>query len=188
MSPLPCQKVCGGTREAFRIRRTLFARQCSRSCEIVLSVWGYQSSTPYPQTRRPHRKPSCVISFRALPAIGVNIKKLILATFVITACYADLRPGSEFELLLGTFVIAACHADLHQNGDFWLLLATSVITTCYTDLKPGVHQNIDLCLLLATFVICDHSLLFGTEAGGAKFSCCWQPPAPRPQNNAQKGP
>ncbi len=28
-------EVCGGTREALAIRRTLLDRQCSRACEIV---------------------------------------------------------------------------------------------------------------------------------------------------------
>ena len=46
---------------------------------------------------------------------------LLLATFVLTACYSDLKPG------------------VHQHSDFGLLLATIVITTCYADLKPGVR-------------------------------------------------
>ena len=47
-------EVCGGTREALAIRRTLSVRQCSRACGIVLSLGAINLSTPYPQTRRPH--------------------------------------------------------------------------------------------------------------------------------------
>ena len=45
---------------------------------------------------------------------------LLLATFVITACYVDLNPG------------------VHQNNDVWLLLAAFVITACYAEQKPGM--------------------------------------------------
>ena len=122
--------MCGGTREALAIRRTLLDRQCSRACEIVLSVWSYQSINPLPPDQAP--SPQTLLPQHA-PANGASIKKSILATFVITTCYSDLKPGSEFELLLATFVIATCYADLHQNGDFWLPLATFVITACYCD-------------------------------------------------------
>ena len=81
-------------------------RQCRRACGIRGDELG--AINPLPPDGRPHRKPFCHIQFRAWPAIGASIKKLLLATFVVTACYADLRPGSEFELLLGTFVITAC--------------------------------------------------------------------------------
>ena len=70
-----------------------------------------------------------------------------------TSCYAD----SNVQLLLGTSVITACYADLkpgvHQHSDLWLLLATFVIAACYADLKPRVHQNNDVWLPLAAFVI-----------------------------------
>ena len=50
---------------------------------------------------------------------------------------------SDFRLLLATFVLTTCNADLkpgvHQHSDFGLLLATFVITACYADLKPGVR-------------------------------------------------
>ncbi len=46
---------------------------------------------------------------------------LVLATFELTACLAELKPG------------------LRQNIDFRLRLATFVIATCYMDLKPGVQ-------------------------------------------------
>ena len=42
-------------------------------------------------------------------------------TFVLTACYADSKPG------------------VHQHSDFGLLPATFVITACYSDFKPGVR-------------------------------------------------
>ncbi len=45
-------EVCGGTREALAIRRTLFHRRCSRACGMVLSIWGYQ---PHRQAGFPHR-------------------------------------------------------------------------------------------------------------------------------------
>ncbi len=32
--------VCGGTREALAIRRTLFDGQCSKACELVFSILG----------------------------------------------------------------------------------------------------------------------------------------------------
>ena len=76
---------------------------------------------------------------------------------MLAAGYVHLKPGvhqsADLWLLLATLLLTACYADLHQNGDLWLLLASFVITACYTDLKPGVHQNSDLWLLLATFVI-----------------------------------
>ena len=47
---------------------------------------------------------------------------LVLETFVLTTCYADLKPG------------------VRQNTDFRLLLATFVITACYADLKPRLRS------------------------------------------------
>ena len=86
---------------------------------------------------------------------------LLLGTSVITAFYADLKPGvhqhSDLWLVLATFVLATCYTDLkpglRQKTDFGLLLATFVITTCYADLKPRVHHNNDVWLPLAAFVI-----------------------------------
>ncbi len=52
--------------------------------------------------------PPCTIPIRARPTIGASINKLFMATFGITTCYADLKPGHEFEPLLGIFVIATC--------------------------------------------------------------------------------
>ncbi len=40
---------------------------------------------------------------------------------MLTACYADLKPG------------------VHQHSDVGLFLATFVIAACYVDLKPGVR-------------------------------------------------
>ena len=62
---------------------------------------------------------------------------------MVAAFHADLHQNGDFWLLLATFVITACYTDLkpgvHQNSDLWLLLATFVITACYADLKPGVR-------------------------------------------------
>ena len=83
-------KVCGGTREALAIRRTLLDRQCSRTCGIVSIIWSHQTPpprrAPTPQTLLQH----------PVPGSGASIERLLLGTFVITACYSDLRPGSEF--------------------------------------------------------------------------------------------
>ncbi len=49
------------------------------------------------------------LAVRARPATGTSIKKQLLATFVITTCHADLKPGDKFELLLETFVITTCY-------------------------------------------------------------------------------
>ena len=62
--PLPPGQTPTPPPEAQAIRRTLFDRRCCRACQTVLSSWGHQSSTPYPQTKRPYRKPFCHIPFR----------------------------------------------------------------------------------------------------------------------------
>ncbi len=57
-------EVCGGTREALAIRRTLFYSVARPVEQFYLSrVISHQP--PYPQTTRPHRKPFCTIPFRA---------------------------------------------------------------------------------------------------------------------------
>ena len=73
--------MCGGTREALAIRRTLSDRQCSRACEIVLSVWSYQSINPLPPDQAPSPQTPPPKPLPQLgPFNGVCIKNSILAT------------------------------------------------------------------------------------------------------------
>ena len=88
--------MCGGTREALAIRRTLFDRQCSRAYGIrsaslfalkLLPLQRFPLAAPIPPT-----PPQPVVNIAPV-SIVIRLKNLLLATLVIAACYADVKPG-----------------------------------------------------------------------------------------------
>jgi hypothetical protein len=81
-------EVCGGTREAMAIRRTRFARQCSRAYGIRSASLFAIKSIPFTHPLSP--QPVVII---APVLIVIRLKRLLLATLVIATCYSDLKPG-----------------------------------------------------------------------------------------------
>ncbi len=102
--------MCGGTREAWAIRRTLFARlgrraYGARSANLFAlksPLQMFPPAAPIPLTP-PCQNPKATHAYiarnpRAMLVIApvsivIDLKNLLLATLVIAACYSDLKPG-----------------------------------------------------------------------------------------------
>ncbi len=115
--------MCGGPREASTIRRTLLDGQCSRACEIrgdelraisLLPQTGAHTANPFAVSRASYRCEHhkivsgdlCDHSVLCGFEHGVHQNKnvwLLLASFVLTACYSDLKPGVIKIVILGCF-------------------------------------------------------------------------------------
>ncbi len=89
-------EMCGGTREAIAIRRTMSARQCSkahgtRSASLFALKTPLQRSPLAATIPLPPALPLVVVIATAL--IVIRLKRLMLATRVVATCYSELKPG-----------------------------------------------------------------------------------------------